>query len=402
MGKTTRRTAVKGLAMASVATGQAKGYDVAVIGAGVFGSWTAYWLRRAGKKVVLVDGYGAGNARASSGGESRIIRCGYGADEVYSLFAQRSLVEWKALGKRSGTKVFDPVGVLWLGRNRDTRMDDTGRMLDKIGVPIERLTRGDVERRFPQFAMGDLDRGVFEPGGGALLARRSVQVLVEEMRRGGMEMVLEPVAGPKGGGKLDAVTTAGGRKITADAFVFACGPWLGKVFPEELGERIFPTRQEIFFFGAAAGDRRFAGTAMPCWIVSGSLYGLPDLENRGFKIADDEHGAAIDPDTADRVVSAASVAKMRRLLGERFPAMKNAPLVETRVCQYENTSNGDFLLDRHPGFANVWVAGGGSGHGFKHGPAVGEYLAGRVMGTRKAEARFGWAGKEKVQKRAVY
>jgi glycine/D-amino acid oxidase-like deaminating enzyme len=201
---------------------------------------------------------------------------------------------------------------------------------------------------------------------------------------------------------MDSVKTAGGRTISAGAFVFACGPWLPKVFPVELGQRIFPTRQEMFFFGVPAGDRRFTPPAMPCWVDPNNLYGIPDLENRGFKIADDGHGPPIDPDSADRLIPKESLAAMRKRLAARFPAMKNAPLVESRVCQYENSANGDFLLDKHPSIDNVWLAGGGSGHGFKHGPAVGEYLAGRILGTQTPEPRFSFASKGTVQKRSVY
>ena len=184
--------------------------------------------------------------------------------------------------------------------------------------------------------------------------------------------------------------------------MFACGPWLPKLFPAELGQRIFPTRQEIFFFGVPAGERRFATPPMPCWLDAGDLYGIPDLENRGLKIGSDVHGPPIDPDSADRLIPEASLAAMRERLGARFPAMKDAPLLESRVCQYENSSNGDFLLDRHPSIDGVWLAGGGSGHGFKHGPAVGEYLAGRILGTQTAEPRFSFACKGTAQQRSVY
>ena len=184
--------------------------------------------------------------------------------------------------------------------------------------------------------------------------------------------------------------------------MLARGPWLPQVFPDELGQDIFPTRQEMFFFGVPAGERRFTLPAMPCWMDVDSFYGIPDLENRGFKIASDNHGPPIDPDSADRLISKESLAAMRERLGARFPSMKNAPLVESRVCQYENSANGDFLLDKHPSIDNAWLAGGGSSHGFKHGPAVGEYLAGLILGTQIPEPRFSFASKGTVQKRSVY
>jgi glycine/D-amino acid oxidase-like deaminating enzyme len=281
-------------------------------------------------------------------------------------------------------------------------MTATADVLARLAIPHEKLDQAELVKRFPQFFFGDVDWAVYEPDSGALMARRAVQMLVQDMVESGLDLVLEPVVPPSTNGRMDSVTTGGGRTISAGAFVFACGPWLPKVFPAELGRRIFPTRQEIFFFGVPAGERRFAMPAMPCWLDAGDLYGIPDLENRGLKIGSDVHGPTIDPDTADRLIPEASLTAMRERLGARFPAMKNAPLLESRVCQYENSSNGDFLLDKHPSIDGVWLAGGGSGHGFKHGPAVGEYLAGRILGTQTAEPRFSFASKGTAQERSVY
>jgi sarcosine oxidase len=142
---------------------------------------------------------------------------------------------------------------------------------------------------------------------------------------------------------------------------------------------------------------------LPTWLFQGEqIYGMPDLESRGLKIAVDRHGERVDPDTQLRVASAEGAVEARRFVEQRFPALRGAPITETRVCQYENTWNGDFLIDRHPEMENVWFVGGGSGHGFKHGPAVGEYLAGRILGGVTEETRFSLASKETVQRRAVF
>ena len=130
---------------------------------------------------------------------------------------------------------------------------------------------------------------------------------------------------------------------------------------------------------------------------------MPDLESRGFKIAHDQHGPRFDPDSGDRQASAAGLAEIRAYLARRFPALASRPLVESRVCQYENSSNGDLLIDRHPRWPNALLVGAGSGHGFKHGPAVGRYAADLLTGRlAKAEPRFSLASKGEVQHREVH
>lgn len=381
------------------------GYDVAVVGAGTFGAWTAYQLRQQGATVLLLDAYGPGNSRASSGGESRIIRLGYGPDEIYSRSAQRSLSLWQELFERvAQSHLFQKTGVLWLAREPDPYCDAVWETLQRIGASVARLDHNDLVYRFPQFALGPISWGILEPDAGVLLARRAMQALVSQARTSGVEYVEAAMAPlPATGGELKAISTTAGREIHADRFVFACGPWLPKLFPQLLGELIQITRQEVYFFGAPFGDDRFNQGVMPTWIdFSDLVYCIPNIDGRGLKLAIDAHGPAFDPDSGDRVVSAAGLAAVRACLSQRLPLLAAAPITETRVCQYENTSNGDFLIDRHPDFTNVWLAGGGSGHGFKHGPAVGHYVAAMMTGTGAPEPRFSLATKERVQQRQVY
>jgi len=379
-------------------------YDAAVIGAGVFGSWSAHHLLRAGLRVSLIDAYGAANSRASSGGESRIIRMGYGADEIYTRWSERSLAVWQDFFARVGRQeLFHRTGVLWMARENDPYTVATLRTLERVGVKFERLGRDELESRYPQIKFGQVSWAIYEPASGALMARRAVQSVAEFVKLNGGDYLIESVVAPTGSGRLSEVITRSGSSISANVFIFACGPWLPKLFPALLRDRIHPTRQEVYFFGVPEGDGRFAPPQMPTWIDFGAeIYGLPDLENRGFKLALDRHGEAIDPDTAERDLTEDLLREARAFLAERFPALKAAPLVEARVCQYENTSNGDFLIDHHPDFDNVWLVGGGSGHGFKHGPALGEYVTARVIEGGEIERRFTLATKETVRKRAVF
>jgi monomeric sarcosine oxidase len=385
-----------------------KSYDAAVIGAGVFGSWIAYYLQRAGLGVALIDAYGAANSRASSGGESRIIRMGYGADEIYTRWSHRSLALWQEFFANVGRQeLWRQTGVLLMACENDPRIIATAQTLDRVGVNFESLHHDELERRYPQIAFGDVARAIYEPASGALMARRAVQSVADFVARNGGDYLIGAALAPAGSATgsrcLNGVITRDGSRVSADVFVFACGPWLPKLFPALLGDRIRPTRQEVYFFGVPAGDLRFAPPMTPTWIdFSAETYGMPDLENRGFKLAFDRHGEAIDPDTAERKVTEDSLQMARAFMARRFPALAGAPLVEARVCQYENTSNGDFLIDRHPDFDNVWLAGGGSGHGFKHGPALGEYVAARITEGGEIEERFTLATKETARNRTVF
>ena len=365
-------------------------YDVAVIGAGVFGAWTAWHLCRAGRSVLLLDAWGAGHSRSSSGGESRIIRMGYGGDEIYTRMAMRSLLLWQDFCGQTGEELFVRTGVLWIAQENDEYSMETLRTFKLAGVHADLLPGHDIARRYPQMRLPDADVfGIFEPESGVLMARRAVQSVVRDAVRRGVTFRIQSAE----------------SEIPARVCVYACGAWLPKIFPELLGSRIYPTRQEVFFFAPPAGDARFGVGALPVWIdFTHPLgpYGFPDLEGRGCKLAFDRHGPAMDPDTSDRHISVEAVTEARMFLGERFPALHNAPLAETRVCQYENTSNGDLLIDRHPQRENLWLVGGGSGHGFKHGPAVGEYVAARILEGGAVDRRFSLATKAERQQRTVH
>jgi monomeric sarcosine oxidase len=383
-----------------------KRYDCAIVGAGVFGAWTAHFLRQSGASVALLDAYGPANSRASSGGETRVIRMGYGPDELYTRWAMRSLPLWREFAARTGREIFWQTGVLWLSNDADAYLKSLCSVLAQAGVERQELTTEEIARRWPQLRFHDVTWGVLEPNSGLLLAREAVQTLVKELAANGVDYIQFSASSPSGDGdKLRVIHSSAGESISAGTFIFCCGPWLPKMFPELLAERIFVTRQEVFFLGATAGRADFRPPRMPVWLHrthDGLPYALPDIEGRGFKIAFDRHGERFDPDTDMRVVGESSVARLREYLRQHIPALEHAPIVETRVCQYENTWNGDFLIDRHPQFENVWIAGGGSGHGFKHGPALGEYLSGRILHGAPGEPRFSLAAKQTAQSRAVY
>jgi sarcosine oxidase len=365
----------------------AKTYDVVVVGA----------------RVLLIDAYGPASSRASSGGETRIIRTGYGPDEIYSRWAQESLEAWQQLFRSIGQELFYPTGVLWLGRSDEPRATTTLETLKRLGIRHEWLTQGQIRQRWPQIQLEPLEEAIFEPASGGLAARRAVQAVVAEYERREGEFRRESALPPsETGGWLDEITLGSGAVVSGEQYVFACGPWLGKLFPKAVGARVVSTRQEVFFFGVPAGDRRFSTPLLPIWYrLSDEFYGFPDIDGRGVKIASDRRGPEQDPDTAERLPTAEALGEARAALARVLPDLERAPLVEARVCQYENTANGDFLIDRHPELKNVWLVGGGSGHGFKHGPALGRYVTRLVLENGETDAQFSLASKEPGAARSI-
>jgi len=377
---------------------------VAIIGAGVFGAWTAHHVHAAGARVSLVDAYGPANPRASSGDHSRILRCGYGPDDIYAQMAWRSLHQWRELQRRLGPEspaIWHRSGVLWLAPDGDAYAAATKTTLEHAGLPVEALTPDDLRTRFPQLDAHDLGLALFEPECGVLTARRAVLALVWELERAGVQYIRARVQPPDA--PIRAIEFDDGQLLEADRFVFACGAWLPRVFPRVLEGRIRPTRQTVVYFGTPSDTDLFGPARTPAWVdFRAGIYGVPDIDGRGLKVGIDEHGPPIDPDSDDRVADAAASFRARLWLALRFPAMANAPIVDARVCQYENTSNGDFLIDRHPDYDNVWIVGGGSGHGFKHGPAVGEEAARLVLSGAPAYPRFSLRSKAAEANRTVY
>ena len=377
---------------------------VTVIGAGVFGAWSAKSLADAGHSVSLVDAYGPANGRASSADYSRVIRAGYGADIIYSRWATESLREWQWLSDVTGATVLARTGALFLGEPGNAYVRETYAALTQLGLAAECLEPRELAARFPQIASDGLGDAVYEPQAGVIRARTAVQALVghlvAQQRVSFTQAHVVPLDEQR---SACAVRTRAGATLDADVWVFACGPWLPNLFLHAVGERVRATRQEVLYFGVPPGETRFAASRLPVWIdFAAGVYGIPDLDAHGFKIGIDRHGPLIDPDTLDRLVEPSVVDRARTWMARRFPGMGGAPLIDARVCQYENTSSGDFIIDRHPAWPRCLIVGGGSGHGFKHGPAVGRAVAALVDGAAEVDPRFSLATKSTTHARAVY
>lgn len=364
---------------------------VAVIGAGAFGGWSALYLQRGGAQVTLIDGWGPGNSRSSSGGETRVIRGTYGADHAYTELAARALRLWRSNQRRWKRQFLHRIGVLWMASGDDTYERSSLSALRAAKIPYERLSPQQMRKRWPQINFSEVEWAVFEPESGFLLARAACQAVAEEfVREGGSFRQAAALGEQIDSAEVKEIALSDGSGLRADLYVFACGPWMGQLFPQTIGAKIAATKQDVFFFGPAPGDSRYDDRHLPVWADHRDrfLYGIPGNQGRGFKVADDTRGPAFDPTHGERVIDPERLRIARDYMAFRFPGMKDAPLVETRVCQYEQTADNHFIVDRHPLNERIWLIGGGSGHGFKHGPALGELVAKLVLKDNAAPARW--------------
>jgi len=357
--------------------------EIVVVGAGAFGGWTALYLREMGFTVTLIDQYGPGNSRATSGGESRQIRAGYGEREMYTRWVLQAFDRWQAREAEWGKRLFFRTGQLSLAREWTKELTDTRKVFDKLGVKYEIVKRDDLVRNYPQMNMVSIDFGIYTPSTGVLKAREGcVAVAQAFVRKGGTFLTAKVDLGTRSGGALQDVVLSTGRRVAAQTYVFACGPWLPKVFPAVMKNKLATPRRVVFFYGTPPGDERFTYPNFPTWAVD-SAYGFPSIEGKGFKVVPTFERLIVDPDTQEHTLTADELRRGREFVARWFPALAAQPLVESKVCQREDSVDEHFIVSHHPELTNVWLVGGGSGHGYKHGIMLGEYVANRVVGRDK-------------------
>jgi sarcosine oxidase len=350
--------------------------DVVVVGAGAFGGWTALTLRERGAKVTLVDVYGPGNPRAASGDVTRSLRASYGDREIYSRWATKAQSAWESRQESFGRRLFYPNGSLRV--LSDERLAAQRRVFDKLNLKYEVLTNSEVHHRWPQVRYDDVEALFYEHGGGLVKARESMIAVAESfMRKGGEVRIGHAVPGERSNGRLTNVLVDG-EPLAGAAFVFACGPWLPKLMPDLLGDRILVPRRELFYIGSPVNDRRYRWEHLPN-LSDHDTYAHSDTDY-GYKVAARLPDIAFDPDTDERIATPFLTEQVTRYIAKRLPGLVGQPVVGSRVCQTEYSDNNHFIIDTHPDFANAWIAGAGSGHAFKMGPVLGEYVADRVLG----------------------
>lgn len=364
---------------------------VAVIGAGAFGGWAALSLLRSGFDVTLIDAWGAGNSWASSGDETRVIRYTYGANETYFQMTLRAIALWRENEARFGKKLIHHTGVVWFCyQEKENFIEASLPFLEKEGLSYEYLSKSEAKKHYPQVNVEDLDHFVFDKDGGYLTARANCQAVAEAFVKEGGEYIIQYAKFDKqniDNQNLTSLKLANGAQCKADFYLFACGPWLGQIFPEV---PITTSKQEVYYFGTpwdCAADFEH----LPVWVDANwddLYYGIPSSTQRGFKVAYDRRGEEIDPTSHERMITQENLQRAKDFLAHRFPKLKNAPLAESRVCQYENSPDGNLIFDQHPAMQNVWILGGGSGHGYKLGPALGEFVSHVLTGQTKNNPLF--------------
>lgn len=364
---------------------------ILVTGAGVFGGWTALNLVRRGYDVTLADSWGPGNSMSSSGGESRLIRAIYGKSKKYFDMTLEAWDGWKELEQSSGTRLLHETGVMWFFNEADSEVREAIiEILDSRNWPYDIVPNKELRSRFPAINSEGLGNVLIEKKAGFLYARKACQKVVEQfVKEGGRYELSQVEPGSIKNKKLQDVKLNRVKGVF-DYYVFACGPWLPGMFQDILKGRISVTRQEVNYFRIPGEKMGIYSKILPWieWDPGDFYYGIPDYDNRGFKIACDNRGEICDPDTMDRVPDMVQVQRSREFLSRRFPDLATAPLIESRVCQYSNTPDGNFILDLHPEAENVWILGGGSGHGFKHGPAMGRIASGIITGEIALDQDF--------------
>jgi sarcosine oxidase len=348
-----------------------------IVGAGTFGASLAWWLARRGHEVVLVDQFAPGDERATSGGETRLIRCAHGADADYAAMARRAWTLWRELEADAGESLLVECGLSWFAHREDGWEAESLRVLGELAVPAVRESVAEAARRFPGLRGDDLTWVLHEPDAGVVRAQQAVRALAAQAAAHGASLV-RARARPAG----TAVALPDGRKLEGDRVVWACGGWLAGLFPGLVSLRV--TAQELFFLNGGEAWRGVGG-----WVdYDRATYGTGDLHGLGVKAAWDLEGPPIDPDAPLPAPSAEVERLARGYLSERFGPLGDAPLVGAKTCRYELTPDSHFLAGPHPEHSDVWILGGGSGHGFKHGPAMAERVAAAWDGGDPLPARF--------------
>ncbi|MEE3292700.1 MAG: FAD-dependent oxidoreductase [Pseudomonadota bacterium] len=344
-----------------------------VVGAGIAGVMTALYLQRRGCSVTLVDRWEPGHSRASSSDYNRILRAIHGSDEMYTRWVREARLRWMELEQELNTELYIECGALILAEEGHSTWEEvTMPTFDKLGVPYVRVEPDELPVRFPQFDFRKVAFGLWEPEAGMVLAHRAVTETFKLFQREGGQFRRGRVTTDK-----TETPLLDGKPLSADLVVMSCGSWLTYLFRQTLGPLLKVIRQDIVYTSTPDGDRSFDADQMPCFVDHGyGAYGIPSVYGWGVKAAIAWHATDIDLDDEDRVVDQSAIARSRQYWAYRFPRLANEIVIDQKACHISLTPDTHFIIDFHPQHSNVLIVGGCSGHLFKHGPMLGDYVAG--------------------------
>jgi glycine/D-amino acid oxidase-like deaminating enzyme len=373
------------------------GAHVAVVGAGIFGVTAALALRRRGARVTLVDPGPLPHPLAESTDISKAVRLDYGADDAYLAWMESALEGWRRWNAAWETPLFHEVGVTFLARapmapggfEHESFLRLTAR-----GHAPERLDAAAIRARFPAWSTGAYVDGYWNRLGGYAESGRVVERLLREAEAAGVRLLERHTFERlhEQGSRVAGIVTREGGVLPADRVVVAAGSWTQHLLPW-LGEHLRSVGQPVFHL-APADVMPYQPERFPVFgadISQTGYYGFPANRDGIVKIANHGIGRAMHPGSDERVVTAADEARLRAFLRETFPGLVDAPIVYTRVCVYGDTWDEHFWIAPDPAREGLVVAAGGSGHGFKFAPVLGDLIADATLGaSNPLLAKFRW------------
>ena len=311
--------------------------DIVVVGAGLWGSFTAYHLRKMGANVTVVDAYGPGNARSTSGDETRGVRSSYGdkrgtLGELWTLWARESMKRWIQFddewGRELRLNLFHVTGDIIYRTEWDNFQLQCKLWWDKNKIPYQILNPDDVRKAFPVVGMEDITACLYEPDAGVVRARRAAQAAAAAFEHLGGKIRIGRASPSKvSSGKLEEIALDTGGTLRADTFVYCVGPWLGKTFPDIFAKKTRTPMGYVVYFATPIGDHRFTYPNMPSFNFPG-VTGWPALpvDNRGFRVRGAER--APTPQVAD-AGGAAGTPGAAAQQGRGNGRANNAPATDT-------------------------------------------------------------------------
>lgn len=380
-----------------------KVFDAAVLGLGSVGSAAAFQLAKRGAKVVGLDRFMPPHEFGSSHGETRITREAIGEGKYLTPLARRSHQLWRDIERETGAPLLSTTGLLILSgpaKTSFTHVEDffatTVAAARENAIAHEILSALEIRRRFPQFRIRDDEIGYWEPGAGFLRPEACIAAQLAMARTYGADIRCnERVTAFRQTGDHVSIDSEAHSYI-ARWLVIAAGPWLPELVGGRLAASFRVFRQVMFWF--ASPDDSFRPGRFPVfiWELSGrkqALYGFPDIDGSGVKIAAEQYETATAASTVNRDVSRAECLSMHESYVAPFLHGLDAQCTRTSTCLYTVTADFGFVLDRHPDSDRIIVASCCSGHGFKHSAAIGEALAEIILdgGSRLDLAPFRFA-----------